>query len=88
MKQLNSKTIGLLLFVIAGVLILLRLVYVRQSPPPVLKGVSEGTRMIHEEYRKLGWVNYGNDTWGPPIIERSATNSINTNSKASSPRQP
>lgn len=57
-----------------------RLVCVRQSPPSVLRGISEGTRMMREKYQKLGWVDYGNDTWGPPIVEKGETNNTNTNS--------
>ena len=72
----KHKVLVLLLGI--STLIALRALYLSLSPPPVLKNVSEGIRMMRERNKNLGLVDYGNDTWGPPVVPRNATNDSKT----------
>ena len=74
-----ATLILLLGFVGICAFVIFRIVYLNQSTPPTLRGVSKGKRILEESNSTNGLEEYGNDTWGPPIIERSASGIGNTN---------
>ena len=78
-KKRSRKHKVLVLLVGIGALITFRIVYLKLSTPLAFRNALEGRRVWEESNRKHGLVDYGNGTWGPPIIDRSETNADNTN---------
>ena len=60
-------------------LIAFRIVYINVSTPLAFRNALDGRRIFEESNKKQGLVDYGNGTWGPPIVDRNATNADNTN---------
>jgi hypothetical protein len=78
-KIWQRKYSALILLAVISVLIAFRIIYVNQSRSVTIKNVQEGKHEWEESNKERGLVDYGNGTWGPPIIKGGATNGANTN---------
>jgi hypothetical protein len=76
-RRTRYKVLGI--WSIIAALIAIDVVCRQFRTPPVIKQLRENRKYMEETWQKMGYTNYGNDTWGAPIIDRSMTNAVKRN---------